>query len=1133
MTAEADYLPVAVRAYVPPGHAAFSAARSASRTSSGERVAARRNHGSEQPSDWTLVTDVVAAADAAQHLRIGAYQLRKAGRLYERGFFYDDTLTQAERDAITPVARSLDARVMSRDEFAAKLFMRYGYDLRAAIIGAKLSFALSRIATKIGQAHGSKKDYGEPNPHTMKGAFSLKIGSNKTDPQIRIKAINGHLARFDFAGAPWRQYKRPRRGPEDPPARRGAFLDVLSAAEALHSKPYSLRGLCELLQTETRLLSGAKLEPEISRADGLARQCMNQVQAIWECSEILQRQWGELCIPNTPLRHLYSGAGIGRAYFKEARLRPSLQPEFRPAVLGKIMQTFYAGRAEIRWRRRELQVAYGDFKSMYPTVFTLCNLDWFLIAEGTECYDCTEQVKDLLSLTELDHWQHGETWREPIPGGSLATIVKILPDKDILPVRAMYADDFNEGDNEFTSEHAFWYTLPHCIASKLRTGKAPKVIEAIGFRPLEPQPNLRPITVAGAHIDLYEGGLFRKLVELRDGHKDRLKALTRSPSGASLSPDQRAEKERLSRAEKTLKVITNAAAFGNFIQINCVDLEPLRKRDRERLAQEGIIIPPGKDWRKRQGWCGGDEPVTVIARHEEIPGAYFQPLIATTVTGAARLMLACLEELVLKSGLDWAFCDTDGAAIAKVPRIIEEGVYDKDGELIGVEERRETLSNAEFQRKIRDIQNWFEPLYPYNTPGDLLRLEPENFDPDNGKWKPLYCMAISSKRYVLYNKTRDGDPIIRKASEQGLGQWVAPYDKPIEGLRIPDPLPSLLEDGLSRWQYDFWFLLLSELLDGSDIGLMEWKSSLRPYWNKPVASRFSITKPDILKWFDDYNRERLEHERIRAWNTILSFCEQEWSGYFISPNPASAEIFDRETGAPITDDTQLRTYWEIYHDHPKTLEHKSVGEWLPNGSLSVTGELHRRHVRPSRIRWIGKETNKWQEMFERNEIDPDADIAYGEIDGDKPPAQKAVSPFQVSKYRPKKLSVTSPEIALTDEDIRWCSTGYWEEVPVIAILSEFASVAGQRSLAELLSVSQTQLSFVINGRRSLIGQARARALIAIAGCIVAGLLQLVANILRPLLEEWRATDRLLGEREVEDEDDWSVHDGMRAVEPIV
>jgi hypothetical protein len=49
----------------------------------------------------------------------------------------------------------------------------------------------------------------------------------------------------------------------------------------------------------------------------------------------------------------------------------------------------------------------------------------------------------------------------------------------------------------------------------------------------------------------------------------------------------------------------------------------------------------------------------------EKPGSFFHPLLATLITGAARLLLTTVERLSWDAGLDWAICDTDSMAIAK------------------------------------------------------------------------------------------------------------------------------------------------------------------------------------------------------------------------------------------------------------------------------------------------------------------------------------------------------------------------------------------------------------------------------------------------------------------------------------
>ena len=76
---DTDRLPIAVRAFAPAASEAEQLNRSAS--------AARAKPA--PPSEWTLVFDTETTVDAAQRLRIGAYQLRKGDALDEAGLFYD------------------------------------------------------------------------------------------------------------------------------------------------------------------------------------------------------------------------------------------------------------------------------------------------------------------------------------------------------------------------------------------------------------------------------------------------------------------------------------------------------------------------------------------------------------------------------------------------------------------------------------------------------------------------------------------------------------------------------------------------------------------------------------------------------------------------------------------------------------------------------------------------------------------------------------------------------------------------------------------------------------------------------------------------------------------------------------
>jgi hypothetical protein len=148
----------------------------------------------------------------------------------------------------------------------------------------------------------------------------------------------------------------------------------------------------------------------------------------------------------------------------------------------------------------------------------------------------------------------------------------------------------------------------------------------------------------------------------------------------------------------------------------------------------------------------------------EKPGTYFHPLLGTLITGAARLMLALAEHQVIEQNLDWAFCDTDSIAIANTSK----------------------LPPDEFKAKSLLVRDWFKDLNPYGEDRSILQLEKVNFpegkDGDLEILDPPHCLAVSAKRYVLFNRT-NGSPVIRKASGHGLGHLLAPYDESPAGVR--------------------------------------------------------------------------------------------------------------------------------------------------------------------------------------------------------------------------------------------------------------------------------------------------------------------------------------------------------------
>ena len=172
---------------------------------------------------------------------------------------------------------------------------------------------------------------------------------------------------------------------------------------------------------------------------------------------------------------------------------------------------------------------------------------------------------------------------------------------------------------------------------------------------------------------------------------------------------------------------------------------------------------------------------------------------------------------MLHEGLDWALCDTDSMAIAKPA----------------------AMSDAEFERRVEAIRGWFDDLNPYAHKTSLLKLEDVNFGLGNGKLtkelQPLYCLAVSAKRYALFNIANDGGIVLRKASAHGLGHFLPPYTEATAPLSIPAPEMGLNEIGVERWQYDLWHQVVRAALDGlpDQVNL-----DYHPNFNLPAASRY-------------------------------------------------------------------------------------------------------------------------------------------------------------------------------------------------------------------------------------------------------------------------------------------------------
>jgi hypothetical protein len=887
------------------------------------------------PSDWLLIFDCETRTTPDQRLRFGGYQLRYKGEIWERGAFYEpDVLSEDElailRQFIAEEESNSDGEricLRTRAEFVDEIFYQSGQAIGAQIVGFNLPFDLSRLAIRHASARRS-----------MKGGFSLNLSENW--PPVAVKHLSQRAALIRFTGdrpttetaaeeesdddledaAPDETEKKP--GPD-----RGYFVDVKTLAAALTSKSHSLASLSELLKVPTPKEEshehGGALTPDYVRYG------LRDVQTTWECFDHLARRFVSFGLHETGLYELYSEASLGKAYLRAMGIKPwqEVQRGFPLHLVGAIMSAYFGGRAEVHIRRQITPVVHTDFLSMYPTVCTLMGLWSFVRAKGMTHHEDTNAVTALVARPReelVEHLRKKDGWKD------LAALVQVRPRNNLFPVRAKYAggDTLNIGLNYLSADEPQWFTLADVLASKVLTGGTPEVIKAVRFRPKGKQKGLKPIDIAGQTINPASDDFYQRLIIHRNAIKAKLETAN--------TPD----KPALKSDEQAVKILANATSYGIFVELNVG----------EYVKTERMV-----------GYGGRPKPSRFKSQTSERPGAYFHPLLATLITGAARLMLALAEHQVVEQGLDWVFCDTDSLAIGNT----------------------RDLPSKEFVTTALRVREWFKDLNPYGDDSPILQLEKVNFPPDKRDdlraIDPPYCLTISAKRYVLFNRKK-GSVVVRKASGHGLGHLMAPYDEPPAARR-----ERIERVGVPLWQEDLWkeIIRAAESQKPDETRFMQMQS-----FDTPAASQYAATTPELLRWFDGYNEQQPSGGAVFPFGFLLSLqaksriemakdepdalSHELWrrreprpaAPYFKKPSEAKDHAFDRERGDTIPA-SWLKSHARSlvrYHLHPETK--------FQGGEYDQRGPLKRRHVFALAQQSIGKEADN----IEENEfIGEDAD----------------------------------------------------------------------------------------------------------------------------------------------------------------
>ena len=891
-----------------------------------------------------FVFDTETRTDASQRLTFGSYRFFVDNQLREEGLFYADDLPSKDRKRLEKYVAAQNRRgtrllLLTLREFLTKLYKAV-YKGRAMLVGFNLPFDLSRIAFTARPARGR-----------FAGGFSfaiwsyIKSGVEKPStrrPSVGIKhidskrALKGFTARFgpdasdlipedSTTGEPEKGYKF-----------RGHMLDLRTLAFALTDGAYSLDSACRAFGVEhgkqqvTRHGVVTKKYIDYNRRD---------VQATSELAVNLLAEYAKHPINLQPTK-AYSPASIGKAYLRAMGIAPILerQPGFPAAYLGFAQTAFFGGRTSAHIRKVPVPVVFVDFLSMYPTVNGLMGLWKFVTAQEIRAFtNCQDEVERFLRGLTPEKLFLRSTWNE------LPAFVKVVPNGDLLPSRAKYSsasNDFQVAVNHlYASDHAplegLWFSLPDVAASVLLTGKVPKIVDAFKLVPIGKLPGLRPVRLSGeVWVNPRTQDLYRTLIEQRK----------------SQAKKQGMAREDADRLDKALKVLANATSYGIYAEMNRQETEK-----RVKVRCQGI----------------DPEPYECSVLHPEKPGEFCFPLLASLITGAARLMLALLEHSVSELGT-YAMEDTDSMAIVAMKR---GGIIPCKGGKLRTANGEEGIKALTW-KQVRQIVAKFEALNPYKQnliPGSVLKIEEDNFDPKTGKQRELWGLAISAKRYALFLKPRKGQPVLLREginnkkdrwSRHGLGHLLNPTDP---------------EASDRNWTAAVWDVMVRKSL-----GLRV--KELR-FAHLPAIGRTTVSSPALMKCLESLNAGKRYSEQVKPFN-FLQTCHVSPFGHpdgidpekyhLVSPyDPDPRKWLDKEwidqySGKRFRVTTRghygsrgvarVKTYGDVITEYEFHAESKCADSSGNPCERQTIGLLGRRHIKIDQIKCIGKESNSLENV---------------------------------------------------------------------------------------------------------------------------------------------------------------------------
>jgi hypothetical protein len=518
----------------------------------------------------TLVLDVETTTDLRQAVRFGVYRLyghdyfnlmelaKRHNRIVPRdvldelqieGIFYNPaTCSDDEISVLRGFSQGNNLPLLTKEDFITKVFFKV-YSLKSQKWVAKgKNYIPNDLMPCMVIGHNLPFDLGgmayDAAPSTsMYGGLSLKL--RESFPNIIIKKIG-------FAKHMYGTNKRFGR-------LNHIFVNTQQLGRALFgaSVKSSLAGMAEALGMKDEK---GQVDYNGPITDEYISYCRMDVDLTWQVYQGLRSLYlkhGFTALNNKgtlarPIDKIYSEASIGKGYLEQLGIKPFLEknPGFDHANhTAPFMAGMYGGRSEVRWRLELRQGMQADFKSQYPTMNALMKLQELDIARSIKIIEDKTgfgAAANFLKTITLDDLNKKETWSK-LRGAAL-----IDPSGCILPVRTVYHVKLDQdkdakaqqiGVNEIATAPASWYTFPDIVASKLLTGKCPKIFETIALEPVGVQDGLDSHPFFGDPeytIDLNKDDLFQRLIDMRSVvKKDKKDGWKPKEQGIKLTSNER------------------------------------------------------------------------------------------------------------------------------------------------------------------------------------------------------------------------------------------------------------------------------------------------------------------------------------------------------------------------------------------------------------------------------------------------------------------------------------------------------------------------------------------------------------------------------------------------------------------